>query len=149
MPRSWNLDAAIPVSRVSSSLVFRGPSCPRDTFIDPHYPITSLQAITPSLHTLGYSNLTSIDFSSTLIAQMSQRHAHVNFQCRDIRELLLPSSLEKIGPLESYDLIIDKGTLDALVAEKGSVWDPSDKVRENAKKEIDAVVACVPDLEAA
>lgn len=80
---------------------------------------------------------------------MSQRHAHVNFQCRDIRELLLPSSLEKIGPLESYDLIIDKGTLDALVAEKGSVWDPSDKVRENAKKEIDAVVACVPDLEAA
>lgn len=74
---------------------------------------------------------------------MQQRHPEVNFQCMDIRDLLLPSSLESIGPLESYDLIIDKGTLDALVAEKGSVWDPSEHVRENAKKEIDAVVGYV------
>ncbi|CAO1618956.1 unnamed protein product [Sympodiomycopsis kandeliae] len=96
--------------------------------------------ITPGLHSMGYTNLTSIDFSPTLISQMRSQFPQITFHCLDIRDLLSPSSLSLIGPLSSYDLIIDKGTLDALVAEKGSVWDPSQAVRENAAKEIDAVV---------
>lgn len=97
--------------------------------------------ITPGLHDAGYANLTAIDFSSTLVKQMQQRYPGVNFQCMDIREMLEPAQLDSIGPIGSYDLVIDKGTLDALVAEKGSVWDPSEHVRANARKEIDAVIA--------
>lgn len=36
------------------------------------------------------------------------------------------------------------GTMDALMAEKGSVWDPSPQVRESVKREVDGVLQWVP-----
>lgn len=56
----------------------------------------------------------------------------------DVRQL--KEEEEELGGKESWDVIIDKGTMDALMAEKGSVWDPSDVVRDNVKREIDGVL---------
>lgn len=56
----------------------------------------------------------------------------------DVREL--QERADELGGKDSWDAIIDKGTMDALMAEKGSVWDPSDAVRENVKREMDGVL---------
>lgn len=94
--------------------------------------------LAPSLYAAGYTNVTSLDFSATLIRQMTARFPDVNWVEMDIRELV--ERADELGGPNSWDVVIDKGTLDALVAEKGSVWDPSDRVRENARKEMDGVL---------
>ncbi len=40
---------------------------------------------------------------------------------------------------DSFDVAIDKGTMDALMCEKGDVWDPSPQLVEDVKKEVDEV----------
>ncbi|PWN23122.1 S-adenosyl-L-methionine-dependent methyltransferase [Microstroma glucosiphilum] len=95
--------------------------------------------ITPSLHDLGYANVTSLDFSPNLISQMRARHPGIDFVEMDIRNLVEESDKLQAGAGQ-WDLIIDKGTLDALVAEKGSVWEPSERVFDNARREIDGVL---------
>lgn len=70
---------------------------------------------------------------------MQSRHPNVSFLEMDIRNLVSEDYRLPSGAA-SWDLILDKGTLDALVAEKGSVWDPSDQVKDNARREIDGVL---------
>lgn len=62
----------------------------------------------------------------------------MDWRVMDVREL--QERADELGGKDSWDVIIDKGTMDALMAEKGSVWDPSDKVRENVKREMDGVL---------
>lgn len=94
--------------------------------------------ITPALYSLGFHQVTSLDFSSTVIEQMRGKHPEINWVEMDIREMIEKDG--ELGGAASWDAVLDKGTLDALVAEKGSVWDPSERVRENARREIDAVL---------
>ena len=47
--------------------------------------------------------------------------------------------LHQIGN-ESFDIAIDKGTMDALMCEKGDVWEPSAKLIHDVKLEVDEVV---------
>jgi hypothetical protein len=41
---------------------------------------------------------------------------------------------------ESFDIVIDKGTMDALMCDEGDVWNPKPEVIENVSKEVDQVV---------
>lgn len=41
---------------------------------------------------------------------------------------------------ESFDVVIDKGTMDALMCDKGDVWDPSEELIAEVKAEVDEVV---------
>lgn len=50
---------------------------------------------------------------------------------------------ESLGGAQTWDVVLDKGTMDALMAEKGSVWDPSETVRENVRQEVDGITALV------
>lgn len=70
---------------------------------------------------------------------MRARHPEIDFVEMDIRNLVEESDKLQAGAGQ-WDLIIDKGTLDALVAEKGSVWEPSERVFDNARREIDGVL---------
>lgn len=93
---------------------------------------------------------------------MREKHPQLEWHVLDIREM--KENAELLGGVESYDAIIDKGgpscksewlgtvrltlfptgTLDALMAEtKGSVWDPSERVRQNIDREVDGVIQCV------
>lgn len=69
---------------------------------------------------------------------MHKRFPEMDWRVFDVRELQERS--QELGGMESWDVIIDKGTMDALMAEKGSVWDPSDAVRENVRREVDGVL---------
>jgi hypothetical protein len=69
---------------------------------------------------------------------MQKRFPEMDWRVFDVRELQERS--EELGGKETWDIIIDKGTMDALMAEKGSVWDPSDTVRENVRREVDGVL---------
>ncbi|KAF7794945.1 hypothetical protein EIP86_006088 [Pleurotus ostreatoroseus] len=50
----------------------------------------------------------------------------------DVREL-------KFDPA-SFDVAIDKGTMDAMMTAKGDVWDPPEEVIENCTREVDEVL---------
>ncbi|WFD34271.1 hypothetical protein MCUN1_001108 [Malassezia cuniculi] len=73
-----------------------------------------------------------------LIDKMSARHPELDWRVMDVREL--SENAESLGGKGSCDAIIDKGTMDALMAENGSVWDPSEQVLDNVRREVDGVV---------
>jgi hypothetical protein len=82
--------------------------------------------------------ISDLDYSDVLISKMQSRFPSMDWRVMDVREIKERS--EELGGRESWDVVIDKGTMDALMAEKGSVWDPSDVVRENVRREVDGVL---------
>ncbi|PIA13463.1 S-adenosyl-L-methionine-dependent methyltransferase [Coemansia reversa NRRL 1564] len=87
----------------------------------------------------GYKDILNIDYSDVVIEQMRQRSRHqhmMRWKVMDVRELALEEG--------SVDVAIDKGTLDALMCEKGDVWEPSDELCKNVGRmvsEVDRVLA--------
>ncbi|WFD45137.1 hypothetical protein MPSI1_003814 [Malassezia psittaci] len=87
----------------------------------------------------GYQNILNLDYSSVLIEKMRTRAPQMQWKVMDIR--YLREHADQLGGLESWDVIIDKGTMDALMAENASVWNPSDQVLDNVAREVDGVLA--------
>ncbi|KAF7723564.1 hypothetical protein EC973_001853 [Apophysomyces ossiformis] len=82
----------------------------------------------------GYKNITNIDYSATVIENMKQRCSHqpeMKWMEMDIRDLRFED--------ESFDVVIDKGTMDALMCDRGDVWDPSEDLIADVKGEVDEV----------
>ncbi|KAI8647427.1 hypothetical protein BD408DRAFT_427814 [Parasitella parasitica] len=82
----------------------------------------------------GYKNITNIDYSKTVIDNMKERCAdkpEISWLEMDIRDLKFAN--------ESYDVVIDKGTMDALMCDRGDVWDPSEELINDVKGEVDEV----------
>ncbi|KAK3640547.1 hypothetical protein LTR56_011886 [Elasticomyces elasticus] len=78
---------------------------------------------------LHLGNQTAVDFSATVIANMKSAHPSIEWMKMDIRHLTFEA--------ESFDICIDKATLDAMLY--GSLWDPEDEVRANVKAYVDEV----------
>lgn len=73
----------------------------------------------------NYTQITNIDFSPTVIDRMSSQHADkpsMKWQVMDIKYMTFEDN--------SFDKAIDKGTLDALLVDQGSLWDPSEELRK-------------------
>ncbi|KAK5728657.1 hypothetical protein LTR15_001794 [Elasticomyces elasticus] len=81
------------------------------------------------LSNLGYEDQTAVDFSATVIANMKATSPEIEWMEMDIRNLTFDA--------ESFDVCIDKATLDAMLY--GSLWDPEDEVRANVKAYVDEV----------
>jgi len=81
----------------------------------------------------GYRNITNIDYSTVIIEQMQQRHSQVRPEMKwlemDVRNLSFQD--------DSFDVAIDKGTMDAMMTAKGDVWDPPQQVIDDCTKEVD------------
>lgn len=72
---------------------------------------------------LNYGNQTAVDFSNVVTSNMKRQYpSHgVDWQTMDIRALSFPN--------DSFDVCVDKATLDAMLY--GSLWDPEPEVRAN------------------
>jgi len=81
----------------------------------------------------GYRNIVNVDYSAVLIEQMRKRHGQVRPEMEwhemDVRNLSFQA--------ESFDVAIDKGTMDAMMTVKGDVWDPPQQVVDDCTKEVD------------
>lgn len=94
----------------------------------------------------GYGNIVNLDFSPILIEQMKAKYPQpaLSWHVVDVRELAENADTPALGGASTYDAIVDKGTLDALTAEtNGSVWDPSEEVVNNVRREVDGVLQYV------
>ena len=91
--------------------------------------LTPKQTLPASLSKLGYDGQTAIDFSPVVIAKMTELHPEVRWDVMDIRHLSYPDS--------SFDVCIDKATLDAMLY--GSLWDPEDEIKANVASYVDEV----------
>lgn len=80
----------------------------------------------------GYKNIVNIDYSAVVIEKMRARHAGARQEMiwkeMDVRNLEFDD--------DSFDVAIDKGTMDAMLAVKGDVWDPPQEVIENCTREV-------------
>jgi len=65
----------------------------------------------------GVTNITSIDFSETVIAVMKGKFPALLWKCMDMTQMSFCS--------ESFDYIIDKAAMDALVTDEGDPWEPN------------------------
>ncbi|MBZ3881207.1 Endothelin-converting enzyme 2 [Sciurus carolinensis] len=65
----------------------------------------------------GFPDVTSVDYSSVVVAAMQARYAHIprlRWETMDVRMLGFPSG--------SFDVVLEKGTLDALLAGEQDPW---------------------------
>ncbi|KAI1791823.1 S-adenosyl-L-methionine-dependent methyltransferase [Ganoderma leucocontextum] len=81
----------------------------------------------------GYKNIVNADYSGILIDKMKRKHAglapEMEWHEMDIRDLKFDA--------DSFDVAIDKGTMDAMMTAKADVWDPPEEVVQNCNREVD------------
>lgn len=84
----------------------------------------------------GYKHIVNTDYSGVVIEKMKHRNAHIRPEMEwhemDIRQLAFDS--------DTFDVAIDKGTMDAMMTAKGDVWDPPKDVIQNCDREVDEVI---------
>ncbi|KAI0091507.1 S-adenosyl-L-methionine-dependent methyltransferase [Irpex rosettiformis] len=84
----------------------------------------------------GYHEIVNVDYSGILIEKMRQKHEVIRPEMQwhemDVREMALET--------ESFDVAIDKGTMDAMLTAKADVWDPPEEVIQNCTREVDEVL---------
>ena len=85
------------------------------------------------LFELGYHTQVSIDFSAIAIDAMRAQSVNLGSGL----EWLVMGVRTMQFPDQSFDVAVDKGTLDAML--HGSLWDPEDEVKENASAYVNEV----------
>jgi SAM-dependent methyltransferase len=76
----------------------------------------------------GYTNITNIDYSSTVIQNMQQLHTTIRplMQWR----VMDMTRMEDV-PDDSFDVVIDKAAMDAIMTQEQDVWNPNPVVIQN------------------
>ncbi|KAF9956097.1 hypothetical protein BGZ72_003034 [Mortierella alpina] len=83
----------------------------------------------------GFHNIVNIDFSKTVIDNMTEKckdRVGMEWIEMDIRDLKFEDG--------SFDIVIDKGTMDALMCDRGDVWNPDEELVKTVAEEVDEVV---------
>lgn len=73
------------------------------------------------MHDDGYSAVTNSDYSRVVIEKMRGKYPHLRWVEADMRSL---SSLN-----ETFDFVLDKAAMDALVTDIVDPWNPSERTR--------------------
>lgn len=81
------------------------------------------------MYNAGYKNITNIDFSGVVIDKMAEQHAdkpEMKWLTRDMLKLHHePGTGADAGfPADSFDVVLDKAAMDALMCDEGDVWNP-------------------------
>ena len=78
-------------------------------------------ALPPPQADAGFLHLTSTDISEVCIDAMRAKHAHSHAHIKwEVADML---QLEQVFAPDSFDVVLDKAGLDALLAHKGDVWE--------------------------
>ncbi|KAH9976077.1 S-adenosyl-L-methionine-dependent methyltransferase [Russula compacta] len=83
----------------------------------------------------GYKNIINVDYSPVVIEYMAARNhirPEMQWLVMDIRDLTFEDG--------TFDVAIDKGTMDAMMTAKGDVWDPPQQVIDDCTQEVDEVL---------
>ncbi|KAG7098811.1 hypothetical protein E1B28_000716 [Marasmius oreades] len=80
----------------------------------------------------GFRNIVNIDYSAVLIEQMQQRHSRdrpdMQWHEMDVRDVTFAD--------DTFDVVIDKGTMDAMMTVKGDIWNPPQRVIDDCTREV-------------
>jgi EEF1A lysine methyltransferase 4 len=109
--------------------------CLAELGVAPPTPQAVNQTLSAELYDRGLVNITNVDFAETCIQQMSQLYesrSSMTWHVADIRDMHEWES-------DTFDLAIDKGTLDALLSYKGSVWSLPEDVKQSCERYMDEV----------
>ena len=90
-------------------------------------------SLSQDMYSDGFTDIVNVDYSDVLIQRMSLKYPHMRWIVDDVQKL-------EFIPNESIDVCLDKGTMDALMCDKGDVWDPSPELIEDCRKEVDQVM---------
>lgn len=77
----------------------------------------------------GYPHITNVDYAENVIAHMAERHAsdrpHMTWRVLDMTDM---ADLDS----HSFDCVLDKAAMDALMPNEGDVWNPDRTVVRQA-----------------
>lgn len=88
------------------------------------------------MYLAGYTTITNVDYSSVCMESMAQRHTDctgMSWVCMDARRLAFPDS--------SFDVVMEKGMLDAMLVEERDPWNVSDASAQLLDKILKEVIA--------
>ena len=83
------------------------------------------------LHKAGYTNMVNIDISSVCVANMKEEYPELSFLEMDMTRLSFPDN--------SFDLVVEKATLDSLLVDAKSPWNlssPGHKLVSKALRQV-------------
>lgn len=92
-------------------------------------------ALSEELYAEGVENIVNIDYSEPVITAMRQRTGHLphmQWHTMDMRSLAFTT--------DSFDVVLDKGSLDAVWTDGGSVWEPSETVRSDIRQTVGEIL---------
>jgi 2-polyprenyl-3-methyl-5-hydroxy-6-metoxy-1,4-benzoquinol methylase len=81
--------------------------------------------LSEDLYLDGYKNIVNIDYSPVVIEKMKQKHQNfveMQYLVMDITKMTFDK--------KSFDVVIEKGTLDALLVDEKHLWNPSEHSRK-------------------
>lgn len=81
------------------------------------------------LYDAGFHNLVNIDYSEVVITRMREVNA-----MREDMEWVVMDMTELTYEAGSFDVVLDKAAMDAIMVDEGSVWDPEQSVIDLAHK---------------
>lgn len=80
-------------------------------------------SLSQNLYDSGFENLVNLDYSSVVIEKMRLLHQtkrpNMKWIQMDMTDMTFPE--------ESFDVVLDKAAMDALVVDEGDVWDPKNE----------------------
>jgi ubiquinone/menaquinone biosynthesis C-methylase UbiE len=88
-------------------------------------------SLSEGLYQLGFHQITNIDYSSVVIDKMSSKYPHMKWLTMDMRNLEFPAG--------SFDVVIDKAAMDALLVTQKDPWHPEDELKTEVGKYLDCV----------
>ncbi|KIK61663.1 hypothetical protein GYMLUDRAFT_73176 [Collybiopsis luxurians FD-317 M1] len=84
----------------------------------------------------GYHNIVNIDYSSVIIDKMKERYREsrpgMEWHEMDVRQIRFDN--------DTFDVAIDKSTMDAIMSVKGDIWNPPQQVIDDCTKEVSEVI---------